>query len=206
MFRGSPWRHCRRRVVLLQLVAILATPRHRQGARQRCCPFGKRRCVGKTYPIRYPIIHHRRPAPIGDRGPRPPANFGDFPSLESHSPGRGDTPRLVPGYRQMVRSTDPPPFGRPNTRRSQTYEKGASHVSKTHPFHKKGDKNHAECNESPGRPVGRNAERPCALAGHVPRRCAVEGRRGRLAGAGVSCGRGAGAADHDRAGVYAHRL
>ena len=125
-FRGSWWRHCRRRPVLWQLVAILATPRHRQGARQRCCPFGKRWCVGKTYQIRYLSSNTRRPAPIGDRGPQPPANFGDFPSLESHSPGRGDQPPgLASGSQQNGtqprRRHDTPPGlrpGRSKTRRS----------------------------------------------------------------------------------------
>ena len=56
-------RHCRRSQIQWQLLTILACPRNRQGARQRCCPFGKRRCVGKTYPIRCLSSKHPPPSP-----------------------------------------------------------------------------------------------------------------------------------------------
>ena len=80
MFRGTPRRHCRSSVVQWQLPSLLACPRN-GGARQRCASSENLTASVTTIPIGIYRRTTRRPAPPGDRGSKPPANFRPFPSL-----------------------------------------------------------------------------------------------------------------------------
>ena len=57
-----------------------------RGSATALCITGKSQRVGNDYPTRCLSSNHRRPAPPGDRGPQPPANFRPFPSLERGPP------------------------------------------------------------------------------------------------------------------------
>ena len=79
------WRHCRRRVVQWQLSSHLVRPR-RGSARQRCASPESLTASVTTIKLDVQRRNTRRPAPPGDRGPQPPANFRPFPSLERGPP------------------------------------------------------------------------------------------------------------------------